>query len=314
MLQIHVRADVPYQLVEPVGGKRIGDLDMDGALMGLRSVIVEDEVVSAAHLRIRIDRFLNILSKLCVRLLAEYLRERFPKHLYARFDNDERDHRAEPGLERNAEYEVDRGRCERGGGDDGIEERILAGVFERIGIDPFAGPFDVYPESYLDEHRHCNDDERGGGIIRRFGRDDLLDRFDEGGHACVQHQQGDHHRAQILHPAVTERVLFVGLLARKLRSDDRDNGAECVGQIVDGVHHDGDGVCCQADDGLKARKEHVGDDADDPRPYYSFVPLNFCFHRLILKAPLRRRRGRPSYPQWAQSGRRPRRTCSRGTW
>ena len=100
---------------------------------------------------------------------------------------------------------------------------------------------------------------------------DLFDRLHKGRKACVQHNHGDDHRAQVFDAPVTKRMLFIRFLSRQLRANDRDQGASGIGDVVDCVKHDRDGVGHQADHSLEAGKKYIGDYSDNACPDDCFL-------------------------------------------
>ena len=214
-------------------------------------------IALASSLSLRSPRQLLVVA------LAEDLRDRVLEHLKAGFDDDKRDDRAEPRLQGNMEDEEYACRHKRRGRYDGVQRGVLAGIDEGIRVHLHADTLDVAPEQDLDQDRDGHDDEGNGVIVRRLWVDDLLDGLHEGGNARVQHDHGDDHGAEVFDTPVAEGMLLVRLSACELRTDDRDQRAARVGNIVDRVEHDGDGVAHQTDHRLEAGKEHVGDDPDN---------------------------------------------------
>ena len=118
--------------------------------------------------------------------------------------------------------------------------------------------------------------------------DDLLDGFNKGRDAGIQHNHGNDHGAQVFDPPVAEGMLLVRFPAGQLCPDDRDQGTARVGDIVYRVKHNGDGVRHQANDRFERGQEYVGDDADYAGPddgffagdcVRSFIPRIRVLHR-----------------------------------
>ena len=60
MLMINIEGDLPDQLIQIIGGQRVRDFDMNGAVVGIRAVIVQDQVMDSADLRIAADSGFDI--------------------------------------------------------------------------------------------------------------------------------------------------------------------------------------------------------------------------------------------------------------
>lgn len=65
---------------------------------------------------------------------------------------------------------------------------------------------------------------------------------------------------------MTERVLAVCFPAGELRADDRDDGGPGIGDIVDGIQHNRNGMGGQTDEGLERRQQDICEDADNAGP------------------------------------------------
>ena len=278
VLPEHLHHDLAQELVQVVGGESVGHLDVDRAAVCVRAVIVQDQVIGAADLRVVGDRRLDVPGKLRVRPLAEDLRQRVPKHFKAGFDDHGGDDRAQPRLQRDVEEQVDPGGHQGGGGDDTVHRGVCAGIDEGIGVDLFPDALDVPTQDDLHHHRDGHDDQGRRVVIRRVRMDDLFHGFHEGGDPRVQHQQRNDHGAQVFDPAVAEGVLPVRLLPGQLRPDDGDDRTGRVRQVVDRVHHDGDGIGRQADGRLEGRQKDVGRDPDDAGADDDLVPTCLPVH------------------------------------
>ena len=146
---------------------------MNGAVPGVRAVIVQHKVVGAGDLREAFHRAFDLPRHLRVAALAEQLGDRIPQHLDARLDDHQRDDRAEPGFQGDLEEEEDDCRDQRGRRNDGIQRGVLTGIHQGIGIHLFADAFDIAAQQNFDHHGDGYDDQRNRVVLRRFGMDDL---------------------------------------------------------------------------------------------------------------------------------------------
>ena len=72
--------------------------------------------------------------------------------------------------------------------------------------------------------------------------DDLFDRLDKRGDARIKHDARDDHGAEVLDAPVSQGMFPVGRFSRKFRAHDRDDGRKGVGEVVDRIEDDRDGV------------------------------------------------------------------------
>ena len=258
--------DVPDQFIQLIHGAGVGDLDMNGAVPCIRAVIIEDQIVGSPHFREAVYRMFDASGEFRVVLLTQDLRDRILQHLNAGLDDHDGDNGAEPRFQRHVEDQENARSDERGRGDNGIQRGVFSGVDERIRIHLFADALDVAAQQDL--HHDCdgNYDQRDCAVVGRLGMEDLLYGLHKGSDAGIEHDHGDDHGAQIFDAPVSEWMLFVRFSARQLRSHDGDQRAAGVGDVVDGVQNDGNGVGHQADHRFERSKEHVGNDPDDAGP------------------------------------------------
>ena len=111
-------------------------------------------------------------------------------------------------------------------------------------------------------------------IVWYLRMDDLFDRFHRGGDTCVQDDRRDHDGAEILCPAVTEGMLFIRPASGKPGADDRDHRRERVGQVVDRIQRDRDGMRQNADDRLESSQKHICTDTDETGSDYDSGPCS----------------------------------------
>ena len=113
----------------------------------------------------------------------------------------------------------------------------------------------------LDENGAEKNDDRQYAEYGRDGRDDLLHgRFAEL-KADENDDHGDDQSRYVFDPSVSERVVTVGLLSRHAKADERDDGGARVGQVVEGIRHDGDRAAYESREEFNAEKNDVQNDS-----------------------------------------------------
>ena len=255
--------DLPLQAVQPVGGVVVRDLDVDRAHEQIRAVAVQDQIVGPGHvLKALYDR-LHGAGQFVVDPFAQNAGDGLAEHFVARLQDHQRDHDAEEGFDGEPPDQINSRGGQRGGRDHRVVAGVLAGGDQRVGVDLLASSLDIDAQHQLHDDRHADDHQRGRAVIRRFRVKDLLHGLHQRGQTGVENDDGNDGGREIFGPAVAVGMLLVRLPPGDAGTDDGDDGGERVGEIVDRVQHDGDGVREQADHGLEARQQHVGDDADD---------------------------------------------------
>ena len=94
------------------------------------------------------------------------------------FDDDGSDQEADIGFEVNVPDEIDYGREEDGGGDDGIVESFDAAGVEGVGAGSLADFTEVETEDEFGENADDEDDNSGDGDVKFFGFEEARDGFD----------------------------------------------------------------------------------------------------------------------------------------
>ena len=214
--------------------------------------------------------------------LAQYLADRLEDHLDSRADDNSGNEQTEPRLETESGSYEDHGGDDRRERDDGVEKRVLAGVFQRVGVEFPALIADEKSEGYLDRHCRTDHDERHREILGRDGMDYLLYRLHERRNAGVNYDRRDYGGADVFYSAVTQGVLSVGGSSRDLGAYDGHHRREHVAQVVHGVQDDCDGVGEESHERFEGSEEDIGDNAGDPRTDYSFFP-RFRVHEIASR-------------------------------
>ena len=93
--------------------------------------------------------------------------------------------------------------------------------------------------------------------------EDLLDGFHEGRDAGIKYDDRNDHCTQIFDSPITEGVFLIRFSPCQLCADNCDQGASCVGKVIDSIQYDGDGVRQHAYNRLECCQKHIGYDADD---------------------------------------------------
>ena len=202
---------------------------MHGGIIAPGSVIAQEQIVGTAHALLLADEGLDFAAQLGVHARAEDIVKRPGQHFDAGLDDKERDQHAHIGLERQTGRLVQDRAQQHRAGEDRVKARVRARGDQRVRVGLFPLCRDITAQNKLRRDRRRDQHEREQRILRPFGTDDLLDRFDQRGHTGVEHQRRNDHRAEILDPAIAQRVFFVRLSGRELCPHDRDDTRERVG-------------------------------------------------------------------------------------
>ena len=264
-LLIHFLLDLLGQRVQLACVHGVGHLDVDGADRGIGTVIVQDQIVRAAHTVDFLDRLADRLGRFAVGTVAHDAVDRFQQRCDTRFDNEHGDQNADVPVDRELKEVRDQRAHERAGGEDRVEQRVLAGCDERVGTVVLALLFHVRAEQDLDDDRDRDDDEGDEGEVRRLGIEDLLHRFDERRDARGENDRRNDDRREILDASVAKGMFLIRLSAGELDADDRNDRRQSVGEVVHRVQYDRYRARDQADRRLEACKHEVRDDADETR-------------------------------------------------
>ncbi len=76
-------------------------------------------------------------------------------------------------------------------------------------------------------------------------------------------------------------MLLIGGAARQLGADDRDDRRQGVGEVVDRIEDDRDGIRRETHEGFEGRQQHVGHDAHDARADDHRLPRPGGVHRRL---------------------------------
>ena len=272
-LMVDLHFHPPGQLIHLFHRHRIRQLQMNGAVILVRPVIMQKEVVRAAHLRLLVQDPLDFLAQIFIRPPAQDIAQRIAQHFDTGLDDKPGNHHADPGFQRDPRRQENQRRCQHRAAQDGVKQRVRSGSGQRAGMGFFALFLYVPAEQQLGSDGHRQDNQGHRAVVRCLRRDDLLDGFDQGCHAGVQHDERHRQRRQVLNPPVPQGMLPVRASPRQLRSRDGDHGTQRVAQVVYRVQHHRDGVGNQSDGCLECRQKDVGDNPDDARPNDNLIPV-----------------------------------------
>ena len=171
--------------------------------------------------------------------------------------------KARPAVEVKAAQTRDHGRDEDGGGGDHVVSRVDGGGREGLGVN--LAPQAVVERRHPQLHQHRGDEHHndGGAELGGLGVEDLLDGGAQQVEADRAHQHRDHEPRQVLVAAVPVGMLLVRGAARELEAKQAHHVARGVGEVVDGVGHDGDRAGEKPHGSLAQAERHVADDARD---------------------------------------------------
>ena len=274
---VHVRGDGPGQLVDLPGGHGVVQLHVDRADDGGRAVIVQAQVIGAVDLGIALHQLPQGLGQLLVRPVAGDAAQSLHQHFDAGLDDEAGDDDAQDPLQAQSPEHADPRGHQRGGGKDGVEQRVGAGGHQGLGLELLAPALHIAAHQQLCRHAGRQDDQGNQAVIRRLRVEDLLHRLLQAGQARKQHQHRDEHAGQILDPAVAVGVLLVRPPPGQLGAHDGDHRGQGVAEIVHRVQDDGDGVGRQAHEHLEGHQDQV-----DAHAYQTgFYDLLGTIHQIL---------------------------------
>ena len=243
--------DLPLQAVQPIGGVVVRHFNVDGAHQQVGAVAVEDQIVGPGDVLKALNDGLDGAGQLVVDPLSQNAGDGLQQHLIAGLQDHHGDHDAEIGLDGEPPGQIDPGGQQGSGGDHGVVPGVLARGDQSVGADLLAGFPDVGAQDQLHDNGGADDDQRGSAVIRDLRVDDLFHGLRQRGHAGVENDDGDDGGGEVFRPAVAVGMLLVRLAPGDPGAHDGDDGGEGVGEIVDRVQHNGDGVGQQPDHGLE---------------------------------------------------------------
>lgn len=234
-----------------------GDLCVQRDHHASGTVVVDDEIVNTCYALVRVDDIGDLVNERLFGGRAEQRIHRFLGGANARDQNEDR--------YENTAIRVDVDVCEMRDQKTrknharryAVGKAVVRGGSHGGGADLFADSEIIVCDVGLDEYGANQNDERHRIEYGLFGRNDLF----HGGFAELEADEDDDHgndeSRDVLDSAVSEGVVLVGLLLRHTEADERDDGGACVGQIVEGIRHDGDRTAEQTCKKFNAEKDEV---------------------------------------------------------
>ena len=174
MLPVNLQLDVPDQQIQLIGRIRIRNLYMNGTVPGIRTIVIEHQVIRSLHVRKAHHRVPDCFAQLHIIPLTQDLRNRILQHFNAGLDDDYGDNRTEPGFQRHMENKENAGRHQSRRRDDRIERGVFPRIDQGIRVHPFTDTLDIAPEHNLNHDSYRNNNQGDSIIIRRLRMNDLL--------------------------------------------------------------------------------------------------------------------------------------------
>ena len=257
-------------------------LGMDGGHVLVRTVVMDDQVMTSEDARIALDEIDDGIKELRIDGVADQRCQGLPCDADTVPEDDQGDEEADIGIDVPVEemenQEGREGRCRR----QDIHEGILARRTVDVRIDFLCDATVEQREAEL--RQHGNEQDHGGidAVVHHLRMQDLPEGVLQGAEADVQYQDRDDEGRDVLDTPVPEGVVLVGFLSGHLRTDHGDHGAAGVGQVVKAVGHDRHGVDDDADGNFEYKKEQVAYDSRQTcslryfRSFSMFVHIRLC--------------------------------------
>ena len=250
------------------------DLHVHAARETIWAIVMQHEVVDALDARHLLDRLLDALGELVIHALTQDVADGLAQDVNTALDDDDGDDCAQPCLEAHAGCQKDARGDQGRGGDDRVHERIGARGHKRVRVVLLPTLLGEEPQHDLGHDGNRHHAECDAVVAGRLGMDDALRGLGERGHARPRDDGGDDDGGDVLGAAMPVGVLAIRWLVGQVRAHDGDDRRERVGEVVDCVEHDGDGVGEQPDGRLEACQQHVGQYTYGARTYNGRVSVD----------------------------------------
>ena len=231
----------------------------------IRAVIVHHQVVDAEHAVVRHDRAFDVLDQLGVGRTAEQRVDGVAHEADAAPQDEERNRDAHPRVELETREMRDQRRDQHGARGDHIVARVSRRGNQRLRIDEPAQLAVEHHHPQLDRDGERQNDDQHPAEFDGRGRDDLLDAAFEQLDADDQDEHGDDEAGQILEATVAIGMVAIRRFRGKLETEQADDVACRIGQVVHAVRDDGNRPRQKADEDLGHAQDRIADDADSAR-------------------------------------------------
>ena len=237
-----------------------GNFRMKGDHLSARTVVVDDHVVDTADGLVGHNDLFDPADEFFGRRGAEKRLDGFSCGIDPGVEDEYRKGDADLCVDRKVgELRGDNGE-QYDGSRDHVVPAVDGGGAHRRRINDLR-PFEVvehhvgFDQKGSDQHRYGQD-----RAVDRDRVDDPLDRGLAEFEAHDADQKGDDEAGDVLETAVTERMVRVRCFSRKTETDHRDDRRAGVGEVVQSVTDDGDGVGENTHDEFADEKQDVEED------------------------------------------------------
>ena len=237
------------------------DLCVKGDHHASGTVVVDDKVVNPFHALVRVDDVGDLVNERLFGGRTEQRIHRFLGGANAREQDEGRNDDTAICIDIDICEMRDQKTSENGARCHAVGKAVVRGRSHGRGRNLLADLEIVEGDIRLDEYGADENDERQRAEYGDFGRNDLFHgRFTEL-EADEDDEHGNDESRDIFDSAVSEGVVLVGLLLRHTEADERDDGRTRVGQVVEGVRHDGNCTAEKTCKKFNAEKNEIQDNS-----------------------------------------------------
>ena len=238
-----------------------GDLCVKGDHHTSGTVVVDDEVVNPFHAFVCVYDIGDLVNEGFFGRRTEQGVHRFLGGANAREQDERRNDDTAICIDIDMSKMGDQKTSENGARRYAVGKAVVRGRSHGRGRNLLADLEVIEGDISLDEYGADENDDRQRAEHGCFGRNDLLHgRFTEL-KADEDDEHGDDESRDVFDSAVSEGVVLVGLLLRHTEADERNDGRACIGQVVEGVRHNGDCTAEQTCKKFDAEKNEIQDNS-----------------------------------------------------
>ena len=231
-----------------------------GDHLSARTVVVNDHIMDAADGLMGHNDLFDLVDEFFGRRCAKERLDGLSRGVDAGVEDEDRKRNTDIRVDRKVgELRGDNGEKYNGCGDH-VVSAVDGSRAHRGRIDDLR-PFEVV-EHHVGFYQKGSDQHRDGKdrAVDRCRVDDALDRGFTELEAHDADQKGNDETRDVLQATVTERMVGVRCFSRETKTDHRDDRRSCVGEVVQSVTDDGDGVRENTHDELSDEKQDVEED------------------------------------------------------